>query len=232
MIAVLVVEEQRVLASALEAVIDAQPDLECVGTAGTADAAVERIAAHVPDVVLIDLALPGTEGIEGTRQILASHPQVSVLVLAAGTTSARLAATAAGAAGFLAKDSTLADLLAAIRNLAAGKMVAEGETLRELLQDRQPGLPPRLRRDEAASEISQDLARLTRREREVLALLGEGLDPRAIAERLVVSLYTVRGHLKHVMTKLGAHTQLEAVVVAIRSGLLPSGAQRPDREPR
>ena len=224
MTAVLVVEDQQALASALEVAIGAQPDLECLGSAGTVDDALEQIARHVPDVVLMDIQLPDGNGIECTRRIKASHPEVSVLILTAGPSASRLAeAAAAGATGFLTKNSSFPDILDAIRNPAGGKMVIEGTTLWALideLRDAEPG-PSAPAMVPAQAGPERDWARLTAREQEVLALMGEGLDPRAIAERLVVSLHTARGHVKSVMMKLGTHSQLEAVVVATRSGLLP-----------
>ena len=243
MTAVLVVEDQQALASALEVAIGAQPDLECLGSAGTVDDALDQVARHTPDVVLMDIQLAGGNGIECTRRIKASHPEVSVLILTADASASRLAAAAAaGATGFLTKGSSFADILAAIRNPVSGRMVIEGTTLRTLIDDLhqaepEPGAPAAIpaqarraqaRREQAGREQAgraqagraQDWARLTAREQEVLALMGEGLDPKAIADQLVVSLHTARGHVKSVMTKLGAHSQLEAVVVATRSGLL------------
>ena len=230
MTGVLVVEDQQVLAAALEIAIGTQPDMDCVGTASTVEDALARAAEHRPDVVLMDIQLPGTDGIEGTRRIKAAYPDVTVLILTAGATAGRLAAAAAaGAGGFLAKNGSFSDILAAIRNPMQGKMVVEGATLKELIKDipgppglrpAQPGLtavPPGAEENGQAPEAP----RLTAREQEVLALMGEGLDPSAIAERLVLSVYTARGHVKNVMMKLGAHTQLEAVVLATKSGLLP-----------
>ncbi len=101
-----------------------------------------------------------------------------------------------------------------------GMMVIQGAALNELLKD-QPATSKAKQPSEPA-QTGPDTVRLTAREQEVLALMGEGLDPTAIAERLVVSVYTARGHVKNVMMKLGAHTQLEAVVLATKSGLLPS----------
>ena len=231
MTAVLVVEDQQALASALGVAIGAQPDMECVGCAGTVEAALELLTEQVPDVVLMDVELPGADGIEGTRRIKANYPDVSVLILTAGATPARLAAAAsAGAAGFLAKDSALSDILAAIRNPIDGKMVIEASTLRALLNDlrlgpARPGVPE----PQPGAEPELNWAGLTAREREVLRLMGEGLDPRAIGERLVVSLHTARGYVKSVMMKLGAHSQLEAVVRATRSGLLAGGVPDADR---
>jgi DNA-binding NarL/FixJ family response regulator len=232
MTAVLVVEDQQALASALEVAIGIQPDLECVGTAGTVQDALDQIARRAPDVVLMDIELPGADGIEGTRRIKAAYPHVSVLILTAGATSARLAAAAAaGAAGFLTKDTGLPDILAAIRNPVDGKLVIEGTTLSELLDDLRDGdqaQPAGGSRRQPAGEPYR--ARLTAREQEVLALMGEGLDPRSIADQLVLSLYTARGHVKNIMMKLGAHSQLEAVVVATKSGLLQARVPPPRGE--
>jgi DNA-binding NarL/FixJ family response regulator len=238
MTAVLVVEDQQALASALEVAIGAQPDLECLGSVGNVDDALEQVARHVPDVVLMDIQLPGSSGIEGTRLIKASHPEVTVLILTADASAIRLAqAAAAGATGFLTKGSSFADILTAIRNPAGGKMVIEGTTLWALidaLRDAEPEPEPEPVAGPARPTVvpaqasgGQDWARLTAREQEVLALMGEGLDPKAIAEQLVVSLHTARGHVKSVMTKLGAHSQLEAVVVATRSGLLSHDGSAP-----
>lgn len=231
MTGVLVVEDQQVLASALEIAIGTQPDMDCVGTAATVDDALVTTAERRPDVVLMDIQLPGADGIEGTRRIKAAYPEVNILILTAGATPGRLAAAAAaGAGGFLAKNGPFSDILAAIRNPMQGKMVVEGATLEELVSNA-PGLPAparpaaasptRAQPDAEENGRGQETPRLTAREREVLALMGDGLDPSAIAERLVLSVYTARGHVKNVMMKLGAHTQLEAVVLATRSGLLP-----------
>jgi DNA-binding NarL/FixJ family response regulator len=283
MTGVLIVEDQQVLASALEIAIGTQPDMDCVGTAATVDDALAQVAVHWPEVVLMDIQLPGIDGIEGTRRIKAIHPDVSILILTAGATPVRLAAAAeAGAGAFLAKDGPFGDILAAIRNPMPGKMVVEGSALHQLIrhipgppQDQparpeakagerlpgsttpraqsveqvgapsqpQPGAEPPAAEPPAAeppapepsaaqpppaepqatgsAPATADAAKLTAREQEVLGLMGEGLDPSAIAERLVLSVYTARGHVKNVMMKLGAHTQLEAVVLATKSGLLP-----------
>ncbi|MEV5979114.1 response regulator transcription factor [Streptomyces sp. NPDC052114] len=216
MIRVLVVEDQRAMAGALEIAIGAQPDLVCVGAVGTVEEAVPLVAELGPDVVLMDVHLPGADGIEGTRRIRADHPRTRVLLLTADARPRQLvAAASAGAAGFIAKDSAFPAVLAAIRAPAEGPMYIEQSTLDLVVSALGPlldGSPPGPRYD--------DRAGLTAREREVLQLMGQGLGPRAIAERLVVSPHTARGHVKRVMAKLGAHSQLEAVVIAARSGLL------------
>lgn len=220
MIRILVVDDQQTLAGALQVAINAQPDLSCAGAVGTVEDALRLIATLDVDVVLMDIHLPGVGGIEGTRRITASHPGVRVLILTADTAPDLLAAAAtAGASGVLAKDSAFADILVAIRTRFDGKILVEAATL-ALLDDLRPDYPARA--DRTAGE-----ERLTARELDVLELMGEGLDPRAIAERLVVSPHTARGHVKNIMTKLGTHSQLEAVVVATRKGILTG----PGRDP-
>jgi DNA-binding NarL/FixJ family response regulator len=212
---VLVVEDQQTLADALQIAIRAQPDMDCVGAARTAEEAVALAVASHPDTVLMDIRLPGADGIEATRQVKAACPQVRVLILTADATPARLAAAAAvGASGFLAKDSPFPDILAAIRAPIDGKILVEENTLAALIESL----------DRASAPFDgpiPDRARLTVRERQVLALMGEGLDPQAIARRLVVSRHTARGHVKNILMKLGAHSQLEAVVIATRAGYMP-----------
>jgi DNA-binding NarL/FixJ family response regulator len=214
-IRVLVVEDQQTLAGALQVAFGAQPDMDCVGAAGTAEEAVAMAAATNPDVVLMDIRLPGADGIEATRQVKAAYPQVRVLILTADATPARLAAAAAaGASGFLAKDSLFPAILAAVRAPVDGKILVEQDTMAALIE----GLD-RVGAPKDSPRPGQ--ARLTTRERQVLALMGEGLDPQAIAQRLVVSRHTARGHVKNILMKLGAHSQLEAVVIAARAGYLP-----------
>ena len=215
MIRVLVVEDQQTLAGALQIAIGAQPDMDCVGAVGTAEEAVALAAASSPDVVLMDIRLPGADGIEATRQVKATCPRVRVLILTADATPARLAAAAAaGASGFLAKDSPFPAILAAIRTPVEGTILVEQNTMAALI-----GSLDHVRAPLENPMLGQ--ARLTARERQVLALMGEGLDPQAIAHRLVVSRHTARGHVKNIMMKLGAHTQLEAVVIATRAGYMP-----------
>lgn len=216
MIRVLVVEDERAFAGALEVAIDVQPDMTCVGAVSTVDEAVQLATAHRPEVVLMDIHLPGVNGVEGTRRIKAQHVDTRVLILTADAAPDLFTeAAAAGAAGFLAKDTAFPQILAAIRAPAEEKMLVEGATLTALLRGLEPGSGP----DPGSAT---NWAGLTTRELEVLELMGDGLDPRSIADRLVVSVHTARGHVKNVMMKVGAHSQLEAVVVATRTGLLPS----------
>ncbi|GGL81515.1 DNA-binding response regulator [Streptomyces fumigatiscleroticus] len=226
----LVVEDQRTLADALELAIGAQPDLECVGAVDTVEQALP-LARTGADVVLMDVHLPGTDGIAGTSLLKTAAPALRVLILT-GDPRPRLlaAAAAAGAAGFLTKDSALPDILAAIRAPATGPLLVAGGTLAALAEvSGDAPLPPGAERSARPASRQQGRGRCTARELEVLRLLGEGLGPKAIAERLVISPHTARGHVKSVMQKLNAHSQLETVVTAIREGLLdPAPGDRPD----
>ncbi|MFE0098758.1 response regulator [Streptomyces sp. NPDC059009] len=202
MIRVLVVEDERALAEALAIAIGIESDLECVAAVGTVDEALREAARRPPTVTLMDIHLPGTDGIEGSRLLKAAHPGTRVVFLTADPRPDQLMrAVAAGASGFLAKHSAFRDVLAAIRSTAQGKLLVEESALRRA--DGAPG------------------GGLTAREHEVLVLLARGQDLKTIAERLVLSRHTVRGHVKSVLAKLGAHSQLEAVVTATRRGILP-----------
>ncbi|MGW0573611.1 response regulator [Streptomyces tauricus] len=205
MIRVLVVEDQRALADALAIAIGTQPDLDCGEAVGTVDEALREAARRPPSVVLMDIHLPGTDGIEGTRLLKKAHPSARVVVLTADATPDQLArAVTAGASAFLAKHSPFGDILTAIRTTATGKLLVEESTLAARLPPRQRGG-----------------GGLTRREHEVLVLLAQGHGLKTIADRLVLSRHTVRGHVKSVLAKLRAHSQLEAVVTATRLGILP-----------
>jgi len=212
---VLVVEDQRTLAEALMIAIDAQPDLECAGVVGSAEEAFRLVAARCPDVVLMDIHLPGINGIDGTRRIKAHHPYVRVFVLTADATPQMFTdATEAGASGFLAKNGPFPDVLAAIRTPSRSRTLVAGGTFAALVAE--------LRREAGGPAPSEDnWAGLTAREKEVLTLMGEGLGSRPIAGRLAVTENTARSHIKHVLAKLNAHSRREAVAVAARTGLLP-----------
>jgi DNA-binding NarL/FixJ family response regulator len=209
---VLVVEDERALLGALEIAIDSQPDLDCVGAVQTVEAAMEAADKGEPDVVLMDAHLPHVDGIEGTYRLTTSHPHARVLLLTGDTGQALYtAAVDAGAAAFLGKDTTFPGILAAIRAPADdGRILVEPAALKV-----------RLTLPESGTPTPCSGAGLTGREQEVLDLLAQGHAPQEIAAQLVVSVHTARGHVKNLMTKLGAHTQLEAVVVATRAGLLP-----------
>jgi DNA-binding NarL/FixJ family response regulator len=216
---VLIVDDHRAFADALAIAIDLQPDLEQVGLATTVEEAVTAMPDASPDVVLMDIRLPGADGIEGVRRLKEIDPEVRVLVLTGFADAEAMARAAlAGASGFLPKERPVREILRAIRTASDGNMVVDPSTLAEVLT--------RVREPERPSAAVLGPA-LTERQREVLALMATGLDPRTIARTLGISLNTSRGHVKGIMARLGAHTQLAAVVQASQIGLLdPIGPAR------
>jgi DNA-binding NarL/FixJ family response regulator len=218
---VMIVDDHRAFAEALGIAIDAQWDLECVGIASTVQEAVDKATEHQPDVVLMDFVLPDLDGIEGTRRLKEVCPETQVVMLTGYAEPDVMAqAAASGACGFLAKESPVGDVIRAIRTASEGGMLVEYSALAAVLERlRDPR--PAARRLPAPSS-----SRLTQREQEVLTLMAEGLDPRGIARSLGISLYTSRWHVKNILTKLRVHSQLEAVVEALRQGLLETPPAR------
>jgi len=206
---VVIVDDHEVLAASLAQVLDHEPDLDVIGSAGTLEKARVLLATESPDVVLLDHRLPDGDGVEAIPDLLALCPGASIVVLTATTADHVLvAAIEGGASGFVSKTRGLDEVTSAVRAAAAGESVISPEMLARLL--------PRLHRREA-----EPRDKLTEREREVLQLLAEGLSNAAIAERLFVSVHTVRNHVANLSTKLGAHSKLEALSIAVREGLLP-----------
>jgi DNA-binding NarL/FixJ family response regulator len=208
---VLVVDDHEVLASSLAQVLDSEPDMVSVGTAPSLERARALIRTAAPDVVLLDHRLPDGDGVAALGDLRALRPEAQFVVLTASAAdSVLVAALEAGAAGFLSKTRSLAEVTSAIRAAATGEAVISPEMLARLL--------PRLQRSPQRA-AGQDL---TEREREVLGLLADGLTNAAIAERLFVSVHTVRNHIANLSAKLGAHSKLEALSIAVREGILPS----------
>jgi DNA-binding NarL/FixJ family response regulator len=206
---VLVVDDHITFAELLSRALDAELDLVCVGHATDASQAVAMTVELQPDVVLMDLRLPDRDGISATADLTAMCPNLKVLILTAHEGAAEVArARAAGASGFLAKDGALSEVLDALRTARRGSMILPASVVAGSAADG------------GSSEVDPGL---TARELEVLRLLGQGRDPRAIAKDLGVSLYTCRGYVKSVLAKLAVHSQLEAVVVANRTGLIRVG---------
>ena len=180
-------------------------------------AAVRLARQMPPDVILMDIRMPGLDGIEAVRQIL-SAPETAatrvVMLTTFETDENVFAALRAGAAGFLVKDTDLTDLLRAVRLAASGESLLSPSVTRRVIESLQTGGSVPTRRDHPR------LADLTDREREVLALIGEGSNNAEIAERLVVSPATARTHVSRIMIKLGARDRAQLVVIAYQSGLV------------
>jgi len=215
-IRVLVVDDQALLRTAFSSLIDAEDDLEVVGEAADGRQAVELAADLGPDVVVMDVRMPVTDGIQATRQILSERTEFVPRVLILTTFDLDeyvFEALRAGASGFVLKSRPLEELLAAIRTVAAGEALLAPSVTRRLIAhfteaDRVPKKTPR------------GLAELTEREREVLSLVARGLSNAELAETLHVSLPTAKTHVSRILTKLGARDRTQLVVLAYESGLV------------
>ena len=217
-IRVLLADDQALLRATFRMLIDSCEDLEVVGEAADGAEAVELTRAHHPDVVVMDIRMPGTDGLTATAAICAD-PELSgtrVLILTTFEIDEYVArALTAGASGFLGKDVGADELLAGIRTVAGGEALLSPAATRVLitrfLNTPEPGglqAPP------------EDLAALTAREREVMALAAEGQSNQEIAERLFVSPLTVRTHVHRAMMKLNARDRAQLVVIAYQTGLV------------
>jgi DNA-binding NarL/FixJ family response regulator len=208
-IRVLIVDDHEVLASSLAKTLDTEPDLLSVGVAGSLKQAAELIRTTAPDVLLLDHRLPDGDGVAAIGRLRELRPSMAVIVLTASPSEhLMVAAVEAGVSGFLSKTRSLAEVTSAVRAAAVGEAVISPEMLARLL--------PRL-----GGTGRVGAATLTEREREILGLIAQGLSNAAIADRLVVSVNTVRNHVANLLAKLGARSKLEALSIAIREGLLP-----------
>ncbi|MCF6746429.1 response regulator transcription factor [Blastococcus sp. KM273128] len=219
-IRVLLVDDQQMVRAGFRMVIDSQPDLTVVGEAGDGAAAVDALARTPADVVLMDIRMPGTDGIEGTRRLTALPEPPRVVVLTTFDLDEYVvAAIGAGASGFLLKDAAPEEMLSAIRTVHAGDSVIAASSTRRLLQH----VAPILRGGAAAAPAGADdgaLAELTPREREVLEQMAYGATNSEIAAHFVVSEATVKTHVGRVLAKTGSRDRVQAVVLAYRSGLV------------
>jgi DNA-binding NarL/FixJ family response regulator len=207
-ITVLVVDGHQTFAELLGVALRGQPDLRYVGHARNGEQAIRLAAELRPDVILLDPELPDADGIAIAEMLRHRQPDTRVVILTASSEATLVGrATAAGAAGFLSKNGALGDVLHAVHTAHGGGMTVSTDILARLLRSTTPVVGPRG-------------GGLTAREHEVLELMASGLDPRAIARRLGISLHTCRGYVKAVLAKLDAHSQLEAVAIATRRGLV------------
>jgi DNA-binding NarL/FixJ family response regulator len=210
---VLVVDDHMTFVELLTGAIDREPDLVSVGHATTGAAGVAIFDQLRPDVVLMDLRLPDIDGFAATARMLAINPDVRVIMLTAHVTRTAVArAAASGVCGFLSKDGHLKDMLRTVRTAQPGDLAVDPDLLTRLI-----GQP---------QTTGRTLARpLSERELTVLTRMADGKDVTTIARELSISAHTCRDHVKAVLSKLGAHTQLEAVVTAVRIGLIAIKAE-------
>jgi len=218
-IRVLVVDDEELVRTGLRLILDAEPDIGVVGTASDGRQAVAEVRRLCPDVVLMDIRMPGLDGLEATRRILTEPdvPPCKVVILTTFDVDEHVyEALRAGASGFLLKDVPADQLAHAIRVAAAGEALLAPSVTRRLIaafaRPTAPGPVP-----------VAGLGDLTPREVEVLTLLAEGLSNAEIATRLFVGEATVKTHVARILTKLGVRDRVQAVIAAFRSGLVSAG---------
>ncbi|GAB3163105.1 response regulator [Microbispora hainanensis] len=220
-IRVLLADDQELLRGSLRLLVDSTPGLVAVGEAGTGARAVELVRIERPDVVLMDVRMPGMDGIEATRRICAEPSGARVLILTTFDLDEYVyAGLRAGASGFLLKNTPPADLLAAIRVIAAGEGLLAPSVTRRLIAEFARTVADRPR-------SSPSLDGLTVREREVLTLVARGLSNLEIAANLHVSTATVKTHIGHLLAKLGARDRAQLVIAAYEGGLVSTSRTRP-----
>ena len=223
---VLLVDDQALVRLGLRLLLDAEPGVEVVGEAEDGAQALRLAAALDPDVVLMDVRMPVLDGVAATRALVGSRARARVLVLTTFDLDEHaFAALRAGASGFLLKDAQPHELVAALRAVAAGEAVLTPRVTRQLLLAVEAHLPGAREDQDALQAV---LGRLTARERQVLAQVARGLSNAEVAERLVLSEATVKGHVGHLLAKLGLRDRVQAVVWAYRAGVVsPSDPVEP-----
>ncbi len=211
MLRVVIADDQPMMRAGFKAVLEATGDIEVVAEASNGEEAVRAAGEHGPDVVLMDIRMPGMDGIEATRRL----PRQRVLILTTfGLDQYIIEALRAGASGFLLKDAPTAEVVAAVRAVAAGDAVLSTAVTRQLLDQVARRLPAPVSRRPAEPDL------LTEREHEVLRMLANGLSNAEIAGALVVSEATVKSHVSHLLAKLGLRDRVQAVIYAYETRLI------------
>jgi two-component system nitrate/nitrite response regulator NarL len=210
-IKVVVIDDHVLFRSGLRELLQ-QEEIEVVGEASTAEAGLETIERHTPDVVVMDLSLPRMSGHEAIPRIAAVSPETQVLVLTISAEEADVTdAVLAGACGYLLKDASVEDIVAGVRAAAIGDSMVSPRMATALL---------RQLRGHRQNDASPAIDMLSTREREVLRLVVDGKDNAAIAQELFISPYTVKNHISNILLKLGVENRLQAAVCAVRDSLV------------
>ena len=238
MIRVLLADDQKLIRAGFRVLLEAADDIVVIGEAVNGDEAVELATAEHPDVILMDIRMPGTDGLTATSRIAAASDLngVKVVILTTFETDEYVyQALRAGASGFLVKDAEPEELIRAVRVVHRGEALLSPSVTRRLIASlarRAPAIPsttglthtgPGTGGTAGRAFPAADLARLTDREREVLALVAQGLSNDEIAVRLYLSPLTTKTHVSHIMTKLCARDRAQLVVIAYESGLVVPG---------
>ncbi len=210
-ITILIVDDHTIVRQGVRTLLDLHPDLQVVGEAENAEAALPLVEELVPDVVLLDLLLPGMNGVEATRRIKRISPRTQIVVLTSYIEDEHLfPALRAGALSYLLKDIRPRELAESIRKAARGESVLHSRVAARMIQEVR----------ETKRKVPPAFAELTPRELEVLQLLAEGQSNTAIAEQLVLSEKTVRGYMSNILSKLQMEDRTQAAVFAWQQGLI------------
>ncbi|MCR2805196.1 response regulator [Paenibacillus soyae] len=219
-IRILIADDHKMVRRGLQLFLSSQKDIQLVGEASNGQEALELVSALAPDIVLMDIHMPGMSGIEATQRLTASHPNVKVIVLTSFTDQDHaLPAIRAGAKGYLLKDLEPDELVQAVRRVHEGKVELHpdvaGQLMNQYVSLYQGSAP--------AAEEQMENEPLTKRELEVLRLIACGMNNRAIAEALVITEKTVKTHVTHILGKLDLEDRTQAALYAVRHGLDKEG---------
>lgn len=210
---ILLADDHTVMRAGLRALLERQPNLEVVGEAGDGRQTVELASSHVPDVVVMDIAMPNLNGVEATRRMVSKQPTISVVILSMySDESYVMRALEAGARAYLLKDSAVTDLIRAIEVVSQGKSFFSPKIGRILAEEYVRALKQK--------GLADSYELLTPREREILQLLAEGKTNKEVATTLNVSVYTAETHRGNILQKLNLHSSAELVLYAVRKGII------------
>jgi DNA-binding NarL/FixJ family response regulator len=217
-IRVLIVDDHEIVREGLQTLLAEEPDFEVVGATGNGEAAVELAEATEPDVIVMDLVMPGLNGIEATRRIVSKNPKARVLVLTTFADDQRVReAIQAGATGYLLKDVLKADLLRALRDAAAGRPSLHPEVQQHLMREVAGRAREASSREQPPSHLN-----LTEREISILRLIAEGRSNKEIASALYLTEGTIKGYVSTIFDKLGVEDRTQAALYAVKHGLVQS----------
>jgi NarL family two-component system response regulator LiaR len=209
-IRIMLVDDHEVVRRGLRAFLDSQPDFTVVAEASSGEEALTLVTQHLPDVVLMDLVMPGMDGVEATRRVTQASPRTAVIVLTSYHQDEHIfPALQAGAISYVLKDIAMSDLADAVRKAALGEAVLNPNVAARVLREMRGGI----------AEEANPFVELTDREMDVLNLIAEGQSNSEIAENLVISEYTVKGHVSNILSKLHLNDRTQAAVYAWREGL-------------
>ncbi len=211
-ITILIVDDERTFGEALQLALRQEKDLKVIDVAVDGDTAMRVVDEQHPDVVIMDVAMPGMNGIEATRRIKEEDPDAQVLILSGHEDPLLLArAVQAGAVGLLRKTEAIVNVATSVRRAYRGESIHDQEEVDSAMR--------RLRhRRDADADAKRRLERLTPREQQILERMATGMSSDAIAKALNMSPHTLRTHMQNILTKLGVHSKMEALVIAIRHG--------------